>query len=155
VIRARPITAEAFAPYGTLIAAEGGEARAINAGLCTRWHDRCRPDVEGGAVSISIFDAEPRTLPYSFDLIERHPRGSQAFIPMTANPFLVIVSDGPGAEPLAFLTGPHQGVQFARGTWHGVLTPLRAPGLFVVVDRAETADNLEEWRSPAPWTVTT
>jgi ureidoglycolate lyase len=152
VIRARPVTEALFAPYGSLIAMGTGEARSINAGLCTRWHDRCRPDVDG-AVSISIFDAQPRALPLALELIERHPKGSQAFVPMTPHPFLVVVSDGPEAEPLAFLTWPHQGVQFARGTWHGVLTPLHAPGLFVVVDRAETADNLEEHRFAQPWTV--
>ncbi|WP_245947688.1 ureidoglycolate lyase [Jannaschia seohaensis] len=129
-----------------------GEARSINEGMCTRWHDRCRPDVDG-TVSISIFDAQPRALPYKFDLIERHPKGSQAFLPMTPHPFLVIVSDGPGATPQAFVTEPYQGVQFARGVWHGVCTPLHAPGLFAVVDRAETADNLEEHRSDTPWTV--
>ena len=153
VIRARQITAQAFAPYGTLIEAAGGEARKINAGMCTRWHDRCRPDVVDGTVSVSLFDAEPRSLPYTLDLIERHPKGSQAFLPMTEHPFLVIVSDGPEAEPLAFMTEPGQGVQFHRGTWHGVLTPLHAPGLFAVIDRAETADNLEEYRFDTPFIV--
>ncbi|WP_328795425.1 ureidoglycolate lyase [Jannaschia marina] len=154
MIRAAPLTAEAFAPYGTVIAAGAGEARSINAGLCTRWHDQCRPDVDAeGAVSLSVFEAEPRVLPYSFDLIERHPDGSQAFLPLTAHPFLVIVADGPGAEPRAFLTAPHEGVQFHRGTWHGVLTPLHAPGLFAVVDRVGPGLNLEEHRYDAPFTV--
>ncbi|TFL18315.1 ureidoglycolate lyase [Jannaschia formosa] len=152
VIRARPITAEGFAPYGTLIAMGAGEARLINEGMCTRWHDLCRPDVDGD-VTISLFDARPRALPYEFDLIERHPKGSQAFLPMTPHPFLVIVADGPGATPLAFVTEPHQGVQFARGAWHGVCTPLHAPGLFAVIDRERTADNLEEHRFDTPWRV--
>ncbi|MGB3555624.1 MAG: ureidoglycolate lyase [Jannaschia sp.] len=153
-IAARPLTAEAFAPYGKVLAAGRGEARSINAGLCTRWHDLCRPDVLDGSVAISVFEAEPRTLPHSLDLIERHPMGSQAFLPLTAHPFLVIVADGPEAEPRAFVTAPHQGIQFHRGTWHGVLTPLHGPGLFAVVDRAEGADNLEEHRYAAPWIVT-
>lgn len=153
VIRARPITAEAFAPYGSLIAMGTGEAREINAGMCTRWHDRCRPDVIDGTVSISLFDATPRELPYTLDLIERHPKGTQAFLPMTEHPFLVIVADGPDIDPLAFITEPHQGIQFHSGTWHGVLTPLHAPGLFAVVDRAETEDNLEEHRYASPFIV--
>ncbi|MEM9796341.1 MAG: ureidoglycolate lyase [Pseudomonadota bacterium] len=153
VIRARPMDADAFAPFGTVIEAGRGEARAINAGMCTRWHDQCRPEVAGGDVSISVFEAEARSLPYTLDLIERHPDGSQAFLPLTGAPFLVIVSEGPEAVPLAFLTAPHQGVQFHRGTWHGVLTPLEAPGLFAVVDRVGPGANLEEHRFAVPWVV--
>jgi ureidoglycolate lyase len=128
-----------------------GEFRLINAGLCRRHDDRARLDITG-RTGISIFDAEPRKLPYSFDLIERHPEGSQAFIPMTSSPFLVIVSDGPDATPRAFLTDGRQAINLRRGTWHGVLTPL-APGLFTVVDRIGPG-NLEEYRYPKPWVVT-
>jgi ureidoglycolate lyase len=151
-IRPEPLTPEAFAPWGEVIAPGRGEARAINAGLCTRWHDQARPDV-AGAAGLSVFEAEPRALPYRLDLIERHPLGSQAFLPLTAHPFLVIVSDGPEAVPRAFLTAPHQGIQLRRGAWHGVLTPLHAPGLFAVLDRVADGPNLEEHRFDAPWTV--
>ncbi|PRY95772.1 ureidoglycolate lyase [Hasllibacter halocynthiae] len=151
-VRARPLTEEAIAPYGTVIEAGRGTARTINAGLCTRWHDICRPDTDGPAC-LSVFEAQPRALPYALDLIERHPLGTQAFLPMTAHPFLVTVSDGPEAEPLAFLTAPHQGVQFHRNVWHGVLTPLRAPGLFAVIDREEGTGNLQEHRFDVPWTI--
>jgi ureidoglycolate lyase len=106
-----------------------------------------------GRVGISMFNAEPRSLPYAFDLIERHPLGSQAFIPMTAHPFLVIVGAGPDAEPQAFLTNGAQGINLHRGTWHGVLTPLHAPGLFAVVDRVSEGANLEEFRFAQSWTV--
>ncbi|MBM2575652.1 ureidoglycolate lyase [Jannaschia sp. Os4] len=152
-IAAGPLTEAAFAPYGTIVAAGRGEDRLINAGLCHRWHDQCRPDVADGEVSVSVFEAEARRLPYALDLIERHPIGSQAFLPMTAHPFLVIVSDGPEAVPQAFLTAPHMGIQFHRGTWHGVLTPLHAPGLFAVVDYAGDRPNLEEHRFDEPWEV--
>ena len=46
-----------------------------------------------------------------------------------------------------------QGINLHRGTWHGVLTPLHAPGLFAVVDRIGTTPNLEEFRYPQTWTV--
>ena len=72
---------------------------------------------------------------------------------MTADPFLVIVSLGPDHRPQAFLTDGSQGFNLHRGTWHGVLTPLAAPGLFAVVDRIGQTPNLEEFRYPAPWTV--
>ena len=150
----QPLTAAAFAPFGDLLDATG-DFRLINAGLCRRHHDRARIDVgpDLSRPGISIFQAEPRSLPYSFDLIERHPEGSQAFLPMTEHPFLVIVSHGPQSPPIAFLTNGHQGINLHRGTWHGVLTPLHAPGLFAVIDRIGTTPNLEEYRYPAPFTV--
>ncbi len=148
-----PLTATAFAPYGDVLDATG-DFRLINAGLCRRHHDRARLDFgPEGRAGISIFDATPRSLPYQFDLIERHPDGSQAFLPMTEHPFLVIVSDGPDATPRAFVTDGTQGINLHRGTWHGVLTPLHAPGRFAVVDRIGATPNLEEWRMAMPWTV--
>lgn len=152
-IRPEPLTAAAFAPFGEVLEATG-DFRLINAGMCRRHHDRAALDFgPEGRAGISIFKAEPRALPYAFDLIERHPEGSQAFIPMTADPFLVIVSLGPDHPPRAFLTDGAQGINLHRGTWHGVLTPLAAPGLFAVVDRIGQTPNLEEFRYPQPWTV--
>lgn len=148
-----PLTARAFAPFGDVLDATG-DFRLINAGLCRRHHDRAHLDFgPDGRAGISIFHAQPRSLPYSFDLIERHPEGSQAFIPMTQHPFLVIVAPDPQAEPRAFLTNGSQGINLHRGIWHGVLTPLSAPGLFAVVDRIGTTPNLEEHRYTEPWTV--
>lgn len=155
-IRTEPLTAEAFAPFGDLLDATG-DFRPINEGLCHRHHDRARLDFGSGRAGVSIFDARPRSLPYDFDLVERHPDGSQAFLPMTEHPFLVIVApDGGGrpGQPHAFLTQPGQGINLLRGTWHGVLTPLSAPGLFAVVDRIGDGPNLEEYRYAAPWRVT-
>ena len=147
-----PLTAAAFAPFGDVLAASG-DFRLINAGLCRRHHDVAQLDFSDGRAAISIFQAEARSLPYSFDLIERHPAGSQAFIPMTAHPFLVIVSASPTATPRAFLTDGTQGVNFHRGTWHGVLTPVHAPGLFGVIDRVGDGANLEEHRFAVSWQV--
>ena len=91
-----------------------------------------------------------------FDLVERHPLGSQAFVPMTEHPFLVIVAPDEGGvpgRPLAFLTAPGQGINLRRGAWHGVLTPLAEPGLFAVIDRCGEGPNLEEYRYDRGWTV--
>ena len=150
-ILTEPLTETAFAPFGDVLEATG-DYRLINAGLCRRHHDRARIDTSDARTGISIFQAEPRSLPYAFDLIERHPEGSQAFIPMTEQPFLVIVSLGPNHTPCAFLTNGAQGINLHRGTWHGVLTPLHAPGLFAVVDRIGTTPNLEEYRYPTAFT---
>jgi ureidoglycolate lyase len=152
-VRCAPLTAKAFAPFGDVFDCSGSPDRMINAGLCGRFHDRARIDCADGHVGLSLFDAKPRSLPYMLDLLERHPLGSQAFIPMTQHPFLVIVApdDGgrPGA-PLAFLTAPGQGVNYHRGTWHGVLTPLHAPGSFAVIDYVGSRPNLEEVRLSTP-----
>jgi ureidoglycolate lyase len=163
-IVAAPLTAAAFAPFGQVLEAAGAPDRIINRGLCGRWHDLARLDFESGRAGISLFRAEPRRLPLVLDLVERHPLGSQAFVPMTADPFLVVVAPDddangggrPGA-PLAFLTAPGQGVNFARGIWHGVLTPLSPPGLFAVIDRIEAdsdrRENLEEYPLDPPWLI--
>jgi ureidoglycolate lyase len=157
-IAAQPLTETAFAPFGEVLEAAGPADRLINAGLCGRFHDRARLDFgPEGRAGISVFDARPRALPYRFDLVERHPDGSQTFLPMTQNPFLVIVCPDAGGRPgapLAFVTAPGQGINLRRGTWHGVLTPLHAPGLFAVVDRIGPGPNLEEFVWPEPWTVT-
>jgi ureidoglycolate lyase len=151
-ITPEPLTAAAFAAFGDVLDATG-EFRLINGGLCERYHDRARLDFGDARGGLSIFRAEPRALPYRFDLIERHPDGSQAFIPMTAHPFLVIVAPAPGATPRAFITDGAQGINLHRGTWHGVLTPLQAPGLFAVIDRIGPTPNLEEHRYAQGWTV--
>ena len=151
-IQTEALTDETFAPFGDVLDATG-DFRLINEGMCRRHHDRATLDFGDAHAGISIFKAEPRTLPYTFDLIERHPEGSQAFLPMTEHPFLVIVAPNPQAKPRAFLTNGAQGINLHRGIWHGVLTPLQAPGLFAVVDRIGPGPNLEEFRYPEPWTV--
>ena len=149
-ILTEPLTATAFAPFGDVLDCTGPPDKLINAGLCGRYHDRARLDFgPDGRAGISIFDAQPRALPYLLDLLERHPDGSQAFIPMTQNPFLVIVAPDDAGKPgpvRAFLTAPGQGIHLLRNTWHGVLTPLSGPGLFAVIDRIGTTRNLQEHR---------
>ena len=155
-ITAQPLTPAAFAPFGDVLEATG-EFRLINEGLCKRHHDRARLDFgPEGRAGISIFNAAPRALPYAFSLVERHTDGSQAFVPMTQHPFLVIVAPDQGGTPgtpRAFLTNGAQAINLHRNTWHGVLTPLHAPGLFAVVDRIGTTANLEEYRYESPWQV--
>ena len=76
---------------------------------------------------------------------------------MTATAFLVVVAPDAGDRPdtpRAFLTAPGQGVNLLRGTWHGVLTPLEAPGLFAVVDRIGPGPNLQEVHLAEPLLVT-
>ncbi|WP_170332861.1 ureidoglycolate lyase [Ruegeria arenilitoris] len=151
-----PLTAEAFAPFGDALDVAGEPDKIINQGQCGRYHDRAGLDFSNGRAGISLFNANPRSFPYRLDMVERHPEGSQAFIPMTQQPFLVIVApdvDGHPGAPLAFVTAPGQAVNYHRGTWHGVLTPLHAPGLFAVVDRIGEGANLEEVWFDEPYDV--
>lgn len=146
-IAVRPLTAAAFAPFGDVLDASGPPDRQINQGLCDRYHDRATLDFSDGRAGVSLFKAVPRALPYTLEMMERHPLGSQAFLPMSSQPFLVIVAPDVGGvpgKPQAFRTAPGQGVNYHRGTWHGVLTPLCEPGLFAVIDRIGKGDNLQE-----------
>jgi ureidoglycolate lyase len=148
-----PLTAAAFAPYGDVLNCDGAPDKMINAGLCGRFHDRAQVDAGDGRVGISMFKSQLRQLPYLCDMVERHPEGSQAFIPLSMDPFLVIVAHA-DLQPQAFLTAPGEGINFHRGTWHGVLTPLSGPGLFAVIDRIGAGSNLEEHVFDTPYLVT-
>ena len=153
----QPMDAGAFAPFGDVLDCAGDPDKIINQGLCGRFHDRARlefgPD---GRAGLSLFQAEPRQLPMKLEMVERHPEGSQAFIPMSWHPFLVIVapdSDGTPGTPLAFETAPGQAINFRPNTWHGVLCPLHSPGIFAVVDRIGQTPNLEEHWFLTPYMV--
>ncbi|WP_084861116.1 ureidoglycolate lyase [Salibaculum halophilum] len=155
-IRTQPLTAAAFAPFGDVLDATDEPDKIINQGLCGRHHDRARLDFGTGRAGISLFKAQPRALPVHLDMMERHPEGSQAFLPMSLDPFLVIVAPDAGGrpgQPLAFVTAPGQAVNYHRGTWHGVLTPLADPGLFAVVDRIGAGPNLQEHWFDQPYEV--
>jgi ureidoglycolate lyase len=158
-ILTEPLATAAFAPFGDVLDAAGNPDRLINQGLCGRFHDRARLDFgPAGRAGISIFKAVPRTLPYLLELVERHPDGSQAFLPLSLDPFLVIVAPDEGGRPgrpRAFLTAPGQGINLLRNTWHGVLTPLAEPGLFAVVDRIGDSPNLQEFPLDPPYRITT
>ena len=147
IIPIQPLTAQAFAPFGDVLDVAGDPDKLINQGMCGRYHDRAKLDFSGGRAGISLFKAIPRDLPLKLDMVERHPDGSQAFLPLSQDPFLVVVAPdqggGPG-QPLAFRTAPGQGVNYHRGVWHGVLAPLSQPGLFAVVDRIGEGPNLQE-----------
>jgi ureidoglycolate lyase len=156
IIPALPLTATAFAPFGEVLEVSGPPTKLINAGLCGRWHDRARLDFADARAGISIFRSKTFSLPCRLEMVERHPEGSQAFICMSADPFLVVVAPDLGGrpgEPVAFVTSGAQGVNIRRNVWHGVLTPLGGPGLFAVIDRIGTTPNLEEHRFADPFTV--
>ncbi|MDQ7070958.1 MAG: ureidoglycolate lyase [Rhodobacterales bacterium] len=148
-ITTSPLTQDAFAPFGDVLEAAGQPDKIINNGFCGRFHDRAQLDFgPQGRAGISVFKAQPRALPYTLDLMERHPDGCQSFIPMSLEPYLVIVAEDDNNTPInirAFIAQAGQGINYHRNIWHGVLTPLAAPGLFAVVDRIGDTPNLEEF----------
>ncbi|APW37953.1 ureidoglycolate hydrolase [Rhodoferax koreense] len=140
-----PLTAESFRSFGDVIEASH-DARhfTINEGFAERYHDLAQVDVAtgGGRAIVSIFKAKPRTLPMRLLLLERHPLGSQAFVPMSQRAYLVVVAPATphAATPdvgamRCFRAEPGQGVNYASGTWHHPLIALDAPSDFLVVDR--------------------
>jgi ureidoglycolate lyase len=142
VLAVQALTASAFQPYGEVIEASPAARRLqINAGTAERYDDLARLDLtaDGGRPVLSLFRAQARALPLQLCVVERHQLGSQAFMPLGGEPFLVIVAAaGPAPQQQdlrCFLAQPGQGVNFARGTWHHPLVAL-AGGDFLVIDRA-------------------
>lgn len=157
-IAVEPLTPAAFAPFGDVISARGAPSFAFNGGMARRFHDLARTEAlgEGARVGVSIGIGQPYALPLELALVERHPLGSQAFVPLSPDPFLVIVApdeDGAPGRPRAFRTAPGEGVNYLRDVWHGVLTPLGREAAFLIVDRIGPGANLEEHRYAAPWLV--
>ena len=149
-LEVQPLTREAFAPFGDVIEASDAVRHfTINAGNTERYHDLANiepgPD---GRVIVSIFRGQPRQLPFTVHMMERHPLASQAFIPMSGRPYLVVVA--PAGEPPAahnlkvFLARGDQGVNYATGVWHHPLLALDGVCDFLVVDRSGPNPNCDE-----------
>ncbi len=141
-LRVEALTPEAFRPFGDVIQAHpGAQQFAVNQGFATRFHDLAHVDVAdaGGRVVLSIFRAVARVLPLQLSVMERHPLGSQAFVPMSELPFLVVVAaPAPVLEVQhirCFLARSGQGVNYAKGTWHHPLIALQRNSDFLVLDR--------------------
>ncbi len=152
-----PLTKASFKSFGEIIELEGRDPISINGGNCLRYSDLTTVDISNtGAPGISIFDAKAYTNPITLNYVERHPLGSQAFIPTSTDPYLVIVAhdqDGVALEPRVFITSGYQGVSYKRNIWHGVLTPIISQSLFVVVDYIGDGNNLEEYTYATPYLI--
>ncbi len=152
-LKAEPLTAVAFKPYGQVIEAAGTAPKIINQGFAQRFNDLCTVDVatDGGTVNVSLFTASPRPTPIAITLMERHPLGSQAFVPMQDRPWLVLVCDDPReltSYHLFAATG-RQGVNYGRNVWHHPLLVFDSASHFLIVDRKGPDTNLEEFWLPA------
>lgn len=140
-----PLNAADFAPYGQVIDCDGHDSYAINGGSSQRFSDLAQLECDAaGRLALSVFRASARQAPFALTVLERHPLGSQAFMPLSGQRFLVAVADSPGdAEKLrVFISNGRQGVNFRRGVWHHPLLALEA-GDFLVADRLGAGCNCE------------
>ena len=147
-VSVEPLTAEAFKAFGDVIeASTSAQHFTINQGFAERFHQLAHVDVtqDGGQPAISIFKARARPLPLQLSVLEKHPFGSQAFIPLSGDAYLVVVAlggDNPDISTLkCFSATAQQGVNYAKGTWHHPLLALHN-GDFLVVDRSAPAGEI-------------
>ncbi|HLS41972.1 MAG TPA: ureidoglycolate lyase [Paenalcaligenes sp.] len=158
-LKLETLTREAFAPFGDVIeASDDVHHFTINDGNTERYHDLAKIDAGAdGEVIVSIFRGLPRTLPFTVTMMERHPKGSQAFIPTSGHPYLVVVApagDAPSASDLRlFLARGDQGVNYATGVWHHPLLGLEQVADFIVIDRKGPGDNCDVINLDQPATI--
>ncbi len=144
------LTRAQFAPFGDVIDRRDVSPLVINGGRTQRYDDLAVFDLLGqdSRPRISLFLSKPVALPLEINALERHPLGSQAFMPLHSERFLVVVAPAGGAVDLstvrAFITDGHQGVNYRAGTWHAVHAVLDQEGEFLVIDRAGPGANCDE-----------
>jgi ureidoglycolate lyase len=149
ILRMEPLTRAAFAPFGDVIETTGARHFAINGGTTERYHDLASIDVgtAGGRPIVSVFRAQPREWDVQIAMMERHPLGSQAFIPLALARYAVVVAAAGEFDPAglrAFWVEDGQGVNYARGVWHHPLLAFDSVSDFLVIDRGGEQPNCDE-----------
>ena len=149
---AEPLSADRFAPFGDVIEDVRAASAPMNDARFERFDALFELDTDG-ETEIGIVRCRTATsLPWQIDSVERHPLGSQAFIPLDGQRFLVAVAR-PGAPPdrlHAFVANGRQGVNYGRGTWHMPLIGLAAGQRFLVIDRHSAAGNCDTHQLAEP-----
>jgi len=147
IIKPIKITRENFAAYGDLIASDSIKPIDINAGYAKRFDDLAKINTskDKGKTIVSIFSALKRSFPMKIDMMEKHPLGSQAFVPMKETIFLSFVAP-PGNAPeinkiQSFIIPPKMGINYKPGIWHFPLISTEDTN-FLVVDRKGDGENL-------------
>jgi ureidoglycolate lyase len=157
ILKPAPLTRESFAAYGDVIESNSPQAAAMNAERFERFDDLCAVEASDGRVAVSIARCRSATkLPYSFDMVERHPHGSQAFMPLTPCRMLLVVAP-PGelvaADLRAFVSNGRQGINYHRGTWHMPLIAFEPGQEFLVIDRSGATPNCDLHHLDEPITL--
>jgi ureidoglycolate lyase len=148
-IKIKALNQKEFAPFGDVVEiSKDKKPMLINNGTTERFHDLANivTNGEDARTAISIFRAKPFPLPYMLTFMERHPFGSQFFMPLIPSRFLAIVAhdeDNKSGEPIAFMVSPNQGINFKQNIWHGALVALDERRDFLVIDREGEENNLE------------
>jgi len=144
------LTLKNFSPFGDVIEPnEQGSHYRINEGYTERYHDLAQLDLNQnqGRPLVNIFRSTPKALPITIETMESHPLSSQAFIPLSHQPYLVVVApkgDFQESKIKVFLASPTQGVNYHRGVWHHYSLALNEVSDFVVIDRGGEGENCNE-----------
>ena len=150
-IKAAPLTKENFAPYGDVIEIDGANHFGMNDDGMERYYDLANIDIDyeaGGKPVLSMTVCNKvDSMPYDMYCIERHPRGSQAFIPMTSSPLIIAVAEPSDTVDLskvkAFVSNGKQGINYNKNVWHMPTICLDADQTFLIVDRGGKGDNCD------------
>jgi ureidoglycolate lyase len=149
-LKIEPLTKAAFAPFGDVIETAGSDHFMINNGSTQRFHRLAEVQTatpEDKAI-ISIFRAQKLEMPLTIRMLERHPLGSQAFVPLKGKPFLIVVApvgDVPATDEVrAFIADGQQGVNYHIGVWHHPILTIEEEDDFLVVDRNGAGNNCDE-----------
>ena len=147
IVKPIKISRSNFSAYGDLISPDNINPMDINAGYAKRFDNLANVDTskDGGKTIVSIFSALKRTFPMKIDMMEKHPLGSQAFIPMKETTFLTFVAP-PGDKPEikkieSFIVLPGMGINYKAGIWHFPLISTENMN-FLVIDRKGDGNNL-------------
>ena len=147
IIKPIKITRTNFATYGDLISSDDIKPMDINAGYAKRFDNLANINTskDGGKTIVSIFSALKRTFPMKIDMMEKHPLGSQAFIPMKETTFLCFVAptgESPEIDKIqSFIIPPKTGINYKPGIWHFPLISTEDTD-FLVIDRKGNGENL-------------
>ena len=147
-IKPKKITRKNFKKFGDLISTKKIKAININNGYAKRFDNLCKINTsyKKGNTIMSIFSAKKRSFPMKIDMMEKHPIGSQAFVPMKETKFLVFVAPKgiiPNIEKIECFIVPKQtGVNYKPGVWHFPLISMKNMN-FLVIDRKGLGNNLK------------
>jgi len=147
IIKPKKITGKNFKKFGDLISTRKAKPIKINNGYAKRFDNLCRinTSLKKGYTIMSIFSAKKRKFPMKIDMMEKHPLGSQSFIPMKETTFLSFVAP-PGESPeiskiQSFIIPPKTGINYKPGIWHFPLISTEDTN-FLVIDRKGDGNNL-------------
>jgi len=147
IIKPVKITKDNFSDFGDVISTENINPIDINAGYAKRFDDLANINtLKGeGKTIVSIFSSLKRSFPMEINMMEKHPLGSQAFIPMIKTTFLVFVApqgDLPEINKIkSFVIPPAKGINYKPGIWHFPLISTEDTD-FLVIDRKGDGENL-------------